>query len=388
MAHDVLIAGAGLGGLAAAIGAREAGCQVRVLEQASAFSEAGAGIQLGPNATRVLRSWPSAWKQLQESAARPGLLLVRDSRSGSELGRLDLAALAQRQGAPYLTVHRADAHAALLAHAQDAGAGLLRGARVESVEPSAQAVRVRLTDGSALEADALIGADGLWSQVRECVLGDGVPTFTGQLAWRGLLRGEQVPQASRGSMVTVWLGPKMHVVTYPVRAGEALNVVCLVEGPIPGDPRGWDHEAAASTLRASLGPVCAELRDCLDAMPQWRLWALHARPAMASAGEMARGRVALAGDAAHPMLPYLAQGAGMAIEDAWTLQQVLHGADVEQALARYAQLRWQRCARVQARSRRNAWIFHAQGPTRWGRDLAMKLLGESVLDLPWLYRGA
>jgi salicylate hydroxylase len=225
------------------------------------------------------------------------------------------------------------------------------------------------------------------------VAGGEAPRATGHLAYRGLVRQADLPAALRSDEVTAWLGPRMHGVTYPVRGGEWLNAVCVVEGARAGDARHWDHAANAADLESALGPVCAELLDRLRAVPAWRLWMLHDRPPLRDAGLMAAGRLALLGDAAHPMLPYLAQGAGMALEDARELQRVLAVADgrlidVPTALRRYALNRWARCARVQRRSQRNGVIFHAGGPLRWGRDAAMALVGDRLLDLPWLYRGA
>jgi salicylate hydroxylase len=196
----------------------------------------------------------------------------------------------------------------------------------------------------------------------------------------------------RSPDVTVWLGPCLHVVAYPVRRGEELNVVAIVQGTAPGPPQDWDQGAVAAELQAAMGRQCAPLQDLVRAMPSWRLWALHDRAPIGSADEMVRGRVALVGDAAHPMRPYFAQGAGMAIEDAAELGRALAlaakaGIDVPLALRRYAVNRWARCAQVQARSRRNGRIFHATGLMQWGRDLSLRLLGERLLDQPWLYRG-
>jgi salicylate hydroxylase len=168
--------------------------------------------------------------------------------------------------------------------------------------------------------------------------------------------------------------------------------VCVVQGTQAGDPRAWDHAASQAQLASALGPVCNAVRERVAAMPQWRLWVLHARAPVASAQEMARGRIALLGDAAHPMRPYLAQGAGMAIEDARELQRVLAVADdrvidVPTALRRYALNRWQRVARVQEKSRRNGVVFHATGPVRVARNAAMRAMGARLMDQPWLYGG-
>ena len=180
----------------------------------------------------------------------------------------------------------------------------------------------------------------------------------------------------------------MHVVQYPVRSGEWLNIVVFVHGEVPDDFQNWDHSANALDLKSAVQGSCNALHSLLEAVPSWRLWVMHDRPPMQGAHQHAQGRVALLGDAAHPMRPYLAQGAGMAIEDAAELGSVLNGSaaqNVPAALQQFAARRWQRNARVQARALRNGHIFHATGPMRWGRDVAMKLMGETLLDMPWLY---
>jgi salicylate hydroxylase len=394
MTQQLLIAGGGIGGMAAALAARQAGWEVHLLEQAAAFSEVGAGIQLGPNATRVLREWNLLQGDLLAQAAAPRHLRVRDAVRGRELGRMRLGeAFEARYGAPYLTLHRADVQEALRGAAQAKGARLHTGRRITRVIELEHGVQL-VVDGlqEPVEGDALAGADGLWSVIRAQVADAEPPRATGHLAYRGLVRQADLPAALRSDAVTAWLGPRMHGVTYPVRGGEWLNAVCVVLGERPGDARSWDHAAHAPELQSALGPVCGELRDLVQAVPSWRLWMLHDRAPLRDASQMAAGRIALLGDAAHPMLPYLAQGAGMALEDARELQRVLAVADgrlidVPTALNRYALNRWARCARVQRRSRRNGVIFHATGPLRWGRDAAMALLGERLLDLPWLYRG-
>ena len=392
MSPELLVAGGGIGGLAAAIAARRAGWEARVFEQAEGFSRIGAGIQLGPNVTRILREWQVLDGDLEEQACRPPRIRVRDAVDGAELAALPLSLVEQRYGAPYITVHRADLQTALLRAAHEAGARLHVGCKLTAVTEHAAGVRARAGERPDVEGDALVAADGLWSVARAAVAGaeSGPPTPIHHLAYRGMVKRAELPIGQRSDEVRVWLAPRMHLVTYPVRGGDFTNFVCVVEGRAAGDPRGWDHEAVASELERSVGAICTEAGDLLRAVPAWRLWMLHDRPPVASADAMAQGRIALLGDAAHPMRPYLAQGAGMAIEDAREVQRVLEITgdgviDVPLAFRKYAANRWPRVAQVQARSRRNGTIFHAAGPLRWSRNLALRTLGPKLLDQPWLY---
>ncbi|MBN9573286.1 FAD-dependent monooxygenase [Alicycliphilus denitrificans] len=398
MQKQVLIAGGGIGGLAAALGSARAGWEVRLFERASAFTEIGAGVQIGPNVVRRLQAW-GLQGALQAVAAFPDRLRVRSALTGAELAALPLGARAiERYGAAYATIHRADLHGLLLAAVRGLpGVHLNLGLSVQEHAQEGGAVTVRLAHGDGrlveVEGDALIGADGLRGGTRARLLGEAPTRVSGHLAYRAVVRQDQLPQALRSGDVTAWLGPRLHVVQYPLRRGELLNVVAIRHGRPPADLESWDHGANAADLEAALARTCAPLQDLIRAVPQagggWRLWPLLDRPPVAGPHEMARGLVALLGDAAHPMRPYLAQGAGMAIEDAAELQRALamHDLEVPLRLTRYALNRWQRNARVQERSRRNGRIFHATGPVRWGRDLALRLLGERLLDVPWLYRG-
>ena len=392
MTKQALIAGGGIGGLAAALAVARAGWVVRLFERAPLFSEVGAGIQLGPNVVKVLHGW-GLTEALADVAAFPQQLEVRSALSGQSLGRLPLGELmVQRYGAPYATVHRADLHGLLLHAAQRADVSLKLNHTLSQFTQTAEAVTVQTAEGALAEGDVLVGADGLWSPVRQWLLGDGPPRSTGHLAYRALVRQTDLPAALRSSQVTVWLGANLHVVQYPVRGGDWLNVVGIVQGKSGDALDGWDYGTDARGLRAALVGACVPLHDLVHAIAHWRLWALCDRAPMQGAHQHALGRVALLGDAAHPMRPYLAQGAGMAIEDAAELGRVLAQAldpalDVPTMLNRYALNRWQRNARVQARAIRNGQIFHASGVVRWGRDVSMKLLGERLLDLPWLYGG-
>ena len=394
MSRQLLIAGGGIGALAAALSSARAGWHVRLYEKAEVFSEVGAGLQLGPNATRILQGW-GLGQALERLAAFPDKLLVRSAPSGRELASLSLGSRCQqRYGAPYATLHRADLHTLLLDSVRlRPEVKLHLNSPVTGYTDTPEGVQLAWADGYSVEGDALIGADGLWSQVRLQALDDRVAQPTGHLAYRALVRQSDLPKSLRSQQVSVWLGPDMHLVSYPVRGGEWLNVVMFTQGQVPDDCQDWDHAGLRDNVLTALAGHCAALTALVEAVPAWRLWALCDRPPVASAGQMALGRVALLGDAAHPMPPYLAQGAGMAIEDAAELGRCLAGvvkpvADVPLALRRYALNRWQRNARVQARAVRNGQIFHATGPLRLGRDIALKLLGHRLLDMPWLYAGA
>ena len=395
----VLIAGGGMGGLSAALACARAGAQVSLFERSAEFSEVGAGIQLGPNAMRVLHGW-GLQEALAQVVAFPEQLQVRNAVSGAVLGSLRLGESArQRYGAPYATIHRADLHTLLVQALQHHSTVQLHLHSIATgVAQSDTGVLLQFSGEQSVSGDVLVAADGGWSALRQHLLGDGTPVPTGHLAYRAMLQQSELPAALRSQQVTAWLGPKLHVVQYPVRGGAWLNVVAIVHGQPQGDMSHWDHSANAADLQRAMARTCAPLKDLVHAIGHWRLWPLSIRPPMTGAHQQAVGRVALLGDAAHPMVPYLAQGAAMAIEDAATLAQVLSAgglfqtgdvaqADVAAMLRNYASQRWQRNAQVQARAIRNGKIFHAEGLLRLARDMAMRVAGEALLDQPWLYAG-
>ena len=400
MSIKVLIAGGGIGGLAAALACARAGQTVQLFESAPAFAEIGAGIQLGPNVTRILHGW-GLQRPLEAVAAYPDCLQARDAISGKTLGTLRLgdAALA-RYGAPYATIHRADLHALLArAVAAEGRVDVHLDTTIDRYEQHGKGITATPVRGEQYQGDVLVGADGLHSRVRQQLLNDGAPQPTAHRAYRALIAQSSLPAALRSSSVTAWLGPQMHVVQYPVRGGEWLNVVAFIATTQQGaaaQADDWDQAASTMTLQLAMRGACQPLNDLIHAIDIWRAWPVCARSPMQGPQEQARGHVALLGDAAHPMLPYLAQGAGMAIEDAhalgWALGTAVAGLHndtaVAEALQAYAQARWQRNARVQRRAIRNEQIFHATGPLALGRNLSMKLLGERLMDLPWLYDGA
>jgi salicylate hydroxylase len=385
----VVIAGGGIGGLAAAVACAQRGVPVQLIERAAQLSEVGAGIQIGPNVTRILQAW-GLGAALMQVAAFPGQLQARDAQTGRVLGTLRLGKRAQAlYGAPYATIHRADLQGLLHRAALSAGVEPLLGQTVQSWQGTEAALQVNTAEGLSLQASALIGADGVWSAVRQQLLCDAPARFTGHLAYRALVAQADLPAHLRSDQVTVWMGPRLHVVHYPVRGGEWLNMVAIVHGEKPEQADDWDQAGQAQALMQAMGAVGKDLHERLASVPAWRQWALHDRAPMTGAPEMAQGRVALLGDAAHPMRPYLAQGAGMAIEDAQVLAQSLsaESTSVTQQLQTYAEQRWIRNARVQARAIRNGRIFHSTGPVAWGRNVSMRLMGERLMDVPWLYGG-
>jgi salicylate hydroxylase len=372
-----------------------------VFERAAELTEVGAGIQMGPHVMRRLHAW-GLEADLRERTAVPAVLKACDALRGGILATLPLAATFQaRYGAPYATIHRADLQTILWQAVQREGRADVTlhstgTAWVESVDD----VHLQLEQGEnatrrEVTAGALIGADGLWSRVRASGWSLPEPAATGHLAYRAMVPQVLLPQRLRSQDVSVWMGPHLHLVTYPVRQGEWLNVVLLLQpqGPVRHVTPGWDMTRApqdiAQDLQWALKGCCAGVRDLVGLIEQWRVWPLYARTPVAGPDQIARGRVALLGDAAHPMLPYLAQGAGMAIEDADCLAQwwAREALPVPQRLHRYAEARWQRNARVQLQSRRNADVFHATGLMKWGRDLGLKLIGQRLMDQPWLFEG-
>ena len=384
---QVVIAGGGIGGLAAAVACAQRGVPVQLLERAAQLSEVGAGIQIGPNVTRILQAW-GLGEALAQVAAFPKQLQARDAQTGQVLGSLRLGERAQAlYGAPYATIHRADLQSLLHGAALAEGVQVRLGQKVHGWRETADGLEVRIADGPSLQADALIGADGVWSAVRQQLLGDAPARFTGHLAYRALVAQADLPAHLRSDQVTVWMGPRLHVVHYPVRSGQWLNFVAIVHGAKPEQSQDWDQAGHTQALMQAMGAVGRDLHDRLASVPAWRQWALHDREPLSAPSQMAQGRVALLGDAAHPMRPYLAQGAGMAIEDAQVLAQCLSagGVSVTQQLQAYAEQRWARNARVQARAIRNGRIFHAQGALALGRNLSMRFMGERVMDQPWLY---
>jgi 2-polyprenyl-6-methoxyphenol hydroxylase-like FAD-dependent oxidoreductase len=386
--RTVIIAGAGIGGLTCALALIRAGYRVVVLEQAEALEAVGAGIQLAPNATRILIDLGVA-ETLAPMTVAPREMRVLRGHNAREIVRGTIGAdAAFRYGAPYWLVHRGDLHTALLKRLQASHDGALHlGRRVEDFAVHAHGVTV-VTRTSAGQRDehsiALIGADGLWSRVRSRVGDDAPAQFAGRTAWRALVPADLVPLSFREPSVWLWLGPQAHLVHYPVRGGAAINIVAIVQDT--WQSREWSEPGTPADILRRFSRWAAEPRALVGIPDAWAKWALFERPALCT---WSAGPVTLLGDAAHPALPFLAQGAAMAIEDAAVLANCLARSPEQPAVAfeTYEGLRRPRTQRVALESRFNGTVYHLRGPAAVARNLALAALsGERLLRrYDWLY---
>lgn len=380
-----LIAGGGIGGLAAAIALAQRGVTVEVLERGAAFAAAGAGIQLGPNAVKVLRALGVA-DAVAAHACEPTALAVFGAGSGRNLTRMPLGAqIAARCGAPYWTVHRADLHRALAAAARaDPSITVRLDSTVTSLQSAlSDRVAVTLADGQKLEGSALIGSDGVWSNVRNAVAPQYSHVASGWCAYRAIVPIDDAAGLDT-TIVGAWLSPDAHIIHYPIRAGRALNLVVVTRDAWSGQE--WSATADPRRIAAATKSFSSTLRDVIMRAREWHQWSL---PQPVMLGQWHRGRIALLGDAAHAMLPFFAQGGAMALEDAMALAAAVAAKrdDLPAAFAAYHAHRRQRVARVQAASVRNGRIFHLSGPMALARDAAMKVTPGNMLmsRFDWLY---
>ena len=389
-ARHVIVAGAGIGGLTAALALARAGMRVTVFEQAEKLEETGAGLQLAPNASRVLIAL-GLRKRLESVAVAPQAIRVMAGGSGREIVRIPLGEdIERRYGAPYWSIHRGDLQSALADVAQRGlDVRIQLGVRVEDFAAHVNGVSVLGKRGTQVLDErgiALIGADGIWSSVAARLGRQQQPTFRHRTAWRALISSDAVPAEFREPLVHLWLGHDAHLVHYPVRTGRLINIVGIVHDE--WSETGWSAAGdRAEILRHFARWAWSEKARELIAIPdRWLKWALYDRPAPFRSG---KAPVTLVGDAAHPMLPFLAQGAGMAIEDAAVVADMLgkYLDDPSDALRAYEGARWHRTARAQQFSRRQGRIYGLTGPEALIRNLAMRAMGGERLRAryDWLY---
>jgi salicylate hydroxylase len=392
--RQIIIAGAGVAGLTAALAFAVRGYPVRVFERAPRLDEVGAGIQLSPNATRILDRL-GVLPGLRHTAVRPDAVVLREASSLAELGRVQLGAAAEwRWKAPYLTAHRADLQSALLAHAaREPGIQLVTGATVRDVKlhPLGVTASVEIAGRTHQTTGMLlVGADGVWSDMRRFVGGETKSRFSGHVAWRRTVRaespaGSSLAQLGIGGVVTAFLAPRFHMVTYPVRAGSALNLVAFTRGSAMDET--WFGKGDTKVLKHAMRRTAPALLKLADDVGEWTVWPIHtARP---GGPRTAPRGIALIGDAAHAMTPFAAQGAAMAIEDAETLAgHVLARPDsIAAALATWEKERRKRIERVARRGSFNRMTWHAGGPVAMVRNAVLRMRRPEKLatGLDWLY---
>ncbi len=388
ISSTVVVVGGGIGGLAAAFALRTKGCDVTVLERATEFGEVGAGLQIGPNAARILQSW-GLLDELLTHGVKPDNLVLNDAVSGQELTRQDLGEdFRKRYGATYLVVHRSDLHRILLEACERVGVVLHTEHLVDEVISSNDTATIGCTNGSTFHSDIVIAADGLNSRLRQRIVGDAIVP-SGYVAYRGTFPISEVPDASELNDVIAWLGPKCHFVQYPLRQGEMLNQVAVFRSPSfdTGNPEWGGPEE----LDEAFAGCSDAVKRVLPYLWRDRHWQMADRNPTEN---WIDGRVVLLGDAAHPPLQYLAQGACMAIEDAACLSaEALDfvttlgpGKGWDQAMESYRSQRAPRTARIQTTARTWGEVWHVEGVARTLRnELMTQRDTDSYAYTDWLY---
>jgi 2-polyprenyl-6-methoxyphenol hydroxylase-like FAD-dependent oxidoreductase len=389
MAHwkdqQVLIVGGGIGGLSAALALARAGIPSQVVEQAAEFKEIGAGIQLGPNVFRMFEVL-GLTAPISALAVFPNNLIMMDSVLGEEVTRIPLGEIFRRKfGYPYALIHRADLHKVLLEACRRSDLIRLDAAqKIVDIDETADGIAARSDSGKHYRGAALIGADGLWSTVREIVVGDGKPKPAGHITYRAVLPTSEMPEKFRWRDMVLWAGEKVHLVHYPLRTGELFNLVAVFHSNRYEE--GWDSFGDPTELHERFARTCEPVRTLLNKIESWRMWVLCDRPPIK---EWSKGRITLLGDAAHPMLQYLAQGAGMSIEDAVCLADrvVTAAGDYPAAFRAYQEARYLRTGRVQIMARVYGEFYHAAGVAKELRNLmlAARTPEDAMAGMDWLY---
>ena len=384
----IIVVGGGIGGLAAALALSKKGRAVHVLEQAATFGEIGAGIQLGPNVFKMF-DYLGLTETINQTAVFPGNLMMRDALSGEEVVRVPVGSpdFKARFKYPYGVIHRADIHGAFLAACRKSPLVTLSASRkVVGFEDRGDRVVVETEQGGSVEGDFLVGADGLWSKVRGQLVGDGKPRVSGHIAYRAVIPTSKVPARLQQNNVVLWAGPKTHLVHYPLRRGEVYNLVVVFHSSRYEE--GWDTYGDPEELHERFKGQRPEVLEFLAMVNEWKMWVLCDREPIKG---WSKGRSVLLGDAAHPMLQYLAQGACMATEDAVVLANKLDAArgDFASAFDAYEKERYLRTARVQLMARFYGELYHAADVRR---DLRNSLLAgttpeAAINGAAWLYGG-
>jgi salicylate hydroxylase len=382
-----IIVGGGIGGLGAALGLAQKGFPVHVLEQASEFKEIGAGIQLGPNVFTPFKKLGLRDRILQDVAIPTGLEM-RDALNGELITRMPLGEdLMRRFGDTYAVIHRADLHNIILdACRAQKNITLETQARVADFEDKGGEVIVTMEDGRTITGSAMIGADGLWSKTRQKLVGDGKPRVSGHIAYRAVLKREDVPADLWNPDVVLWAGPRTHLVHYPLRRGELYNLVAVFHSDHYVE--GWDQAGDPALLHAHFKGQVPQVLRMLEKIDVWKMWVLCDREPVK---DWSKGRATLIGDAAHPMLQYLAQGACMALEDAVCLAEKIEAKpdDIPAALLDYQNARYLRTSRVQLMARVYGEAYHARGPIAELRNnmLRARTPEQAIEGIAWLYGG-
>jgi len=387
-ARTVLIAGGGIGGLAAALGLAQKGIPSILLEKAATLGEIGAGIQLGPNAFHAF-DYLGVGEAARGMAVYIDQLRLMDALTAEEITHVDLRdAFRARFKNPYAVVHRGDLHGVLLRACRDHALIDLRvNSEVVGYDQDGASVAARLASGARVTGSLLIGADGLWSNIRKQVVADGNPRVSGHTTYRSVIPTEQMPEDLRWNAATLWAGPKCHIVHYPLSDWKVFNLVVTCHNDAPEPVAG--KPVSESEVMQGFAHVHPRAQEIIRHGKNWKLWVLCDRDPNQ---RWIDGRVALLGDAAHPMLQYFAQGACMALEDAVCLSHMLetHSSDPTQALAEYCAQRFPRTARVQLQSRLiGEHIYHPAGEHARLRNAIMraKTSEDYYEDLAWLYGG-
>ncbi|MEV5986518.1 FAD-dependent monooxygenase [Streptomyces sp. NPDC052051] len=388
---DAIVVGGGIGGLAGALALTRQGLSVRVYEQAPAFGEVGAGLQLAPNCTRILDHF-GLLDEAKSLGVLPQNMVMKDAVDAEELTRLDLRDLEARYGYPYLVIHRSDLHGILLRACERAGVDLVTDAHCTAYENTGTGARVTFTDGRADEAEVVVAADGLHSVARQLLVED-EPVNSAYVAYRAAVPFETVAGNDiHGGDVVVYVGPRCHFVQYPLRGGDMFNQVAVFESPKA--LAGKEDWGTPDELDTAFEKTCAPVRDGLKLMWRDRWWRMYDRDPITT---WVTGRIALLGDAAHPPLQYMAQGAIMAIEDGWVLGEHVaaqrarrtetgSGVDWDAALAAYEAVRPEHCRRVVETARAWGELWHLEGLLRLQRNAVLRerdIYDYSFID--WIY---